>query len=125
MEQEIPEKKVYIAGAHSRARTLKAYLEYLYPETKVVSYLVDDMNDNAEITDGIPVELIREGLCVEYPVYIGTRSANHDKITMELLTVGFSEIIPVTVELDIYFRNKYVRKFYQEQGKPFVLIDDL
>lgn len=35
------EKAVYIAGAHSRARTLRAYLAYLCPEMEVEAYLVD------------------------------------------------------------------------------------
>ena len=36
-------RKIYIAGAHSRGRTLRAYLEYLYPEIEVAAFLVDDM----------------------------------------------------------------------------------
>ena len=36
-------RKVYIAGAHSRGRTLRAYLEYLYPDLEVEAFLVDDM----------------------------------------------------------------------------------
>lgn len=118
-------EKIYIAGAHSRAQTLRVYLQYLYPETEIVAYLVDDMSENASEVGGIPVCLIQEGLHSEYPVYIGTRSVNHPKLTQELRDVGFTEIIPVTVELDMQLRNAYLRKFYAERGEDFVVIDDL
>ena len=118
-------KKIYIAGAHSRAQTLKEYLTYLYPETEVISYLVDDMLGNPPSVGVIPVNLIKEGLHVEYPVYLGTRSVNHFALTVKLQEVGFTRIIPVTVELDIRLRNAYVSKLYQEKGKSFCLIDNL
>ena len=44
-------EKIYIAGAHSRARTLKAYLNYLYPEIEVKAFLVDDLSENPEKAD--------------------------------------------------------------------------
>lgn len=119
------EKIVYIAGAHSRARTLRAYLAYLCSEIKVEAYLVDDMSDNEIEVDGIPVQLIGEGLHTENTVYIGTRKVNHLKIEDELRKVGFTTIIPVTVELDRKLRNDYVRKLYQSQGRKFVMIGDL
>ena len=104
------EKAVYIAGAHSRARTLRAYLAYLCPEMEV---------------EGIPVWLIGEGLHIENTVFIGTRGVNHPKIEGELRAAGFTRIIPVTVELDRKLRNDYVRKLYQSQGREFVMIGDL
>ena len=118
-------EKIYIAGAHSRAQTLRTYLEYLYPEIEVESYLVDNMEENDCIIDGIPVQLIKKELYTEYPVYIGTRGENHQKLTAELMEVGMKRIIPVTVDLDIQLRNEYVRKFYQNQGRAFTVIDDL
>lgn len=119
------EKKIYIAGAHSRAQTLRVYLQYLYPDIQMEAYLVDDMAENDAVVGGVPVFLIQEGLHTEYPVYIGTKGVNHPKIIEELKSVGFSEIIPLTVDLDMRLRNEFIRKFYAEQGKKFVLIDDL
>lgn len=118
-------KKIYIAGAHSRAQTLRVYLEYLYPEVKVESYLVDSWKGNESIIDGVPVNLIQKGLNIEYPVYIATRRENHPKLIAELKDIGMKEIIPVTVELDIRLRNEYIRRIYQKQGRAFKLIDDL
>lgn len=118
-------KKIYIAGAHSRAQTLKAYLTYLDPEVELVSYLVDDMSENDSVVGGIPVNLIKNGLHTEYPVYIATRGVNHPKLTEKLREAGFLTIIPVTVGLDIQLRNEYVTRLYREQGRCFRLIDDL
>jgi len=117
---------VYIAGAHSRAQTLRAYLEYLYPEIKIVSYLVDDMSENRPFVDGIPVSLINNGgLQKSYLVYIATRGANHPKIIKELEEAGFVKIIPMTVELDRQLREEYVRRIHQEQGRNFLKIERL
>lgn len=117
---------VYIAGAHSRAQTLRAYLEYLYPKIRIRSYLVDDMSENQTVIDGIPVRLIKGGdLQKSCFVYIATRGVNHPKIRKELEEVGFSEIIPVTVEVDRQLREEYVRRNYQEQGRDFLKIERL
>lgn len=118
-------KKIYIAGAHSRGRTLRAYLEYLYHDLEVEAFLVDDMSENAERVDGLPVRLIGQGLNTEYPVYLGMRGVNHEKVSGELRDAGMKEIIPVTVELDRKLRNEYVRRYEQEKGRVFCVIDEL
>lgn len=118
-------KKVYIAGAHSRGRTLRVYLEYLDPNVEVEAFLVDDLSENTEIADGLPVLLIGRGLHTEYPVYLGMRGINHAKVTDELQKVGMKNIIPVTVELDTRLRNAYVRRYAEDQGRKFCVIDEL
>ncbi|MDE6713211.1 MAG: DUF4422 domain-containing protein [Lachnospiraceae bacterium] len=118
-------KKVYIAGAHSRGRTLRAYLEYLDPNLKVEAFLVDDMSENAETVDGLPVLLIGQNLHTEYPVYLGMRGVNHEKVSRELREAGSKEIIPVTVELDMRLRNEYVRRHAADEGRMFRVIDEL
>lgn len=118
-------KKVYIAGAHSRGRTLRTYLEYLYKDVKVETFLVDDMSENAETVDGLPVRLIGKGLDTACTVYLGMRGVNHEKVMKELRDVGFKDIIPVTVELDRQLRNEYVRRYAQDQGRSFCIIDEL
>lgn len=118
-------KKVYIAGAHSRGRTLRAYLEYLYPNLEVAAFLVDDMTENKEIVDELPVLLIGQGLHTEYPVYLGMRGVNQEKVAGELRDAGIKEIIPVTVELDMRLRNAYVRRYAENRGGTFCVIDEL
>lgn len=118
-------RKVYIAGAHSRGRTLRAYLEYLYPNLAVEAFLVDDMSENQEIVDKLPVLLIGQGLHTEYPVYLGMRGVNHEKVARELQDVGVEEIIPVTVDLDIRLRNEYVRRHAEDEGRAFLVVDEL
>lgn len=117
--------KIYIAGAHSRGRTLRAYLEYLYPALETEAFLVDDMSENEEMVDGLPVRLIGQDLHTEYPVYLGMRGVNHEKVTRELQDAGMEEIIPVTVELDRQLRNEYVRRYEQDRGRTFCIIDEL
>ena len=50
------EQVVYIAGASSRAKTAKGYIEYLSPNTKVKAFFVSaEMDDNPTDIEGIPV----------------------------------------------------------------------
>lgn len=125
-------KKIYIAGAHSRSRTLKAYLSYLYADTEVLAYLVSEelQDENPRYIDEIPVIPInsdRSEQCLNrsLPVFLGTRGINHPKLTEELSAAGFCDIIPVTADMDRRFRNAYMKKWYREHGREFVLIDDV
>lgn len=125
-------RKIYIAGAHSRSRTLKAYMNYLYSDVEVLAYLVSEelQGENPHFIDGIPVFPIvlsysEQAIDKDFPVYLGTRGANHSKLIKELSVAGFSEIIPVTADMDRKFRNAYMEKWYREHGRDFVLIDDL
>lgn len=117
-------EKVYIVGAHSRGRTLKAYLEYLQ-EAETEAFLVDELAGNPDAADGVPVRLIGAGLDTDRKVYIATRGDSHGKLTEELRAVGMKRIIPVTVELDSKLRNEYVRRRFREEGRDFRLVDEL
>lgn len=125
--RENNQKIIYIAGAHSRSRTLRVYLETLKADMKVSAFLVSpEMTDNLEIVDGIPVfSIAKDGLDTSCPVYLGTRGVNHAKLTRELAEVGFTDIRPVTVELDSELRNEYIKKRYVEAGREFVRLDML
>jgi hypothetical protein len=120
------EQKIYIFGAHSRAQTLAVYLRYLHPEITVEAYLYDNEEENPAEVDKSPVLRLGEcsGLHTGYPVYIGTRGIYFEKITEHLQQVGFCDIRPVTVEFDLEIRNQYLKKFYAQQGREFVKIDD-
>jgi hypothetical protein len=120
------EQKIYIFGAHSRGQTLAVYLRYLHPEITVEAYLYDNEEENPAVVNGSPVLRLGEtgGLHTEYPVYIGTRGVYFEKITEHLKQVGFCDIRPVTVAFDLDIRNQYLKKFFAEQGRAFVKIDD-
>ncbi len=47
------------------------------------------------------------------------------KLETELRQAGFTNIIPVTVQLDIELRNAYVKKRFESQGRKYELINDL
>lgn len=119
--------KIYIFGAHSRAQTLGVYLTKLNEDLEIAAYLVNNDEANDTEINGVPVLHIDNSVILNtsIPVYIGTRGVNHPKIIEELKSVGFKEWIPLTVDLDMSLRNEFIRKFYAEQGKKFVLIDDL
>ena len=139
---------VYIVGAHSRAQTLAVYLKYLYPDTSIEAYLVNNEEKNPEFIGGIPVIHFHGNskrysesmslapgcsetdtkyleLYTEYPVYIGTRGIYHEKLISELQECGFTKIYPVTVERDLRLRNAYLERYFTSIGREFVKIDQL
>ncbi len=113
--------KIYIFGAHSRAQTTGVYLTKLNAGLEIAAYLVDNDESNPSEIGGVPVLHIDGNavLDAELPVYIGTRGSYHDKIKGLLKSLGMKRIIPVTPELDMQFRNDYLRWYYGETGQEF------
>ena len=123
-------RNTYIFGAHSRARTLKEYLSVIYPELSIRAFLVDNDEENPDIVDGIPVVRIDgkerpEGYDFgpQDRVYIGTKGVAHPAVTEHLRQVGFEDIVPVTVELDMKLRNEYLAKYFEKMGRSFEKMD--
>lgn len=131
----------YIFGAHSRARTLAEYLRRLQPDMELAAYLYDNDEPNANQQDGVPVirmgasasepETRKKGtgttagggtafgLDTTCPVYLATRGVFHTHATEVLKLLGFTDIRPVTPELDASLRNAYVQEFFAERGLKF------
>lgn len=124
-------KRLYIFGAHSRAQTLAVYLKYLDTEITVEAFLYDNEEPNPAELGEVPVirleQVAVDGLTLhtDYPVFLGTRGVYHETLVRKLRTLGFREIYPVTVELDLKLRNAYLKKYFAEVGREFVKIDDL
>ena len=118
---------IYIAGAHSRAQTLGVYLRYLYPEIMIEAYLYDNEEKNPLQVEGTPVLRMdsHNVFHTDYPVYIGTRGVYHPHIRKHLEEIGFTTIIPVTMELDLKLRNEYLEKYFSSTGREFAKIDRL
>ncbi len=145
---------LYIFGAHSRARTLAAYIRFLEPDKTICGFLVDNDEENPEEVDGVKVIDLKStkekmlssaardfsdiykndadkdtnnllGLDTSLPVYIATRGIYHEQIRERLNKLGFKNIIKVTHTFDSEIRNKYLIKFFESQGKDFVKINDL
>lgn len=119
--------QVYIFGAQSRAKTLKGYLQFVYPQINIVSFLVDDMEGNEAEIDSIPVQLFNsvKDINCSFDILIATKGIYHDKIKKQLEEKNMKRIIPVTVEVDNFFRNAYVKKYYEQEHRSFSKITDL
>lgn len=39
--------------------------------------------------------------------------------------IGFQNIYPITIDLDNFFRNAYVSKYYKDHNKNFIRIEEL
>ena len=119
----------YIAGASSRSRTARIYLEYLNADMKISAFLVSpEMTDNESVVDDVPVLTIsaqNQVIDTSLSVYLGTRGVNHPKLEAELRAIGFTEIIPVDMQLDSYLRNAYLTKYYAENCRKFIRMDML
>lgn len=123
-------EELYIFGAQSRAQTLMGQLKALFPDLAIAGYLVDDEEDNVSDIEGVPVIHMKEK-CFwtdgqkEYPVLIATKGVYHERIAHSLETLGFCNVIPVSVEVDNCLRNAYVSKVCEETGRAFVKLETL
>ena len=116
--------KYYIFGAHSRGQTMGMYLKTLYAEWTFLGYLYDNDEDNSEEIDGDRVFSLPDSLGSvaeielesEATVYIATRGVYHEQIKSKLEKYGFKKIIPVTPELDMELRNRYLKDFFSENN---------
>lgn len=120
-------EKIYIFGAHSRAQTLAVYLQYLYQSLEVEAFLYDNDEPNTLNVGKVPVLNLNRDITLhtDYPVYIGTRGIYHGRIIERLKGIGFREIYPVTVGLDLKLRNTYLEKYYTSINKTFLKIEKL
>lgn len=112
---------VYIAGAGSRGVTMAKYLTYLDKDVEIKAYLYDNDEKNPMEIEGVPVLNISKKVYLnnEYPVYIATRGVNQEKLKNSLKLYGMKEIIPVDVQLDMEYRNAFIKKYYQSIGKRY------
>lgn len=119
-------QNIYIFGAKSRAKTLMGYLKYLFPNIFIQAFLIDNFEDNDRTIEGIPVIDIRqENIDVSLPVFLATKSIYHERIIQHLHEKGITEIIPITPDRDNFFRNAFVKRYYEEQNLPYVKIEEL
>lgn len=124
--------KIYIFGAASRAKTIKGYMNMLFPGLEIMGYLVDDEEKNDARIAGAPViHLDRaskeeiENLWTKAPVVIATKGIFHQRIENLLASLGFESVIPVSVDVDNCLRNAYVRKAFAKEGREFVKLESL
>lgn len=125
--KENKKEHIYIFGAHSRGRTLAVYLQYLYPKLHIEAYLYDNEEKNPEIVEGIPVLFLDNevNLNSDYPVYLGIRGVNHAAVIEKLQGFGMKTIIPVTPELDMELRNRYLSRYFSETGREFCKLEQM
>ena len=134
--ENINRKSIYIFGAHSRARTLAVYLTELYPDISIEAFLTNNTEENPTEINGVPVLNLSTGITMngvtdasdiihtDIPVFIGTRGVFHAQISEHLRALGFTDIYPVTVELDLHLRNDFLKCYFAKQGRDFAKIDD-
>lgn len=120
-------QNIYIVGAHSRARTLGIYLTKIYADMKIKAFLYDNEELNPEKIDEVPVIYFNRDteLQTDCPVYLGTRGVYHSALTEKLQQMGMKEIIPVTPQLDLELRNRFLTLYYAEMGRSYDKFDSI
>lgn len=114
-------QNIYIVGAHSRARTLGVYLTKIDPDIKIKAYLYDNDESNPDNIEGVPVVCLDEKVSLETTcsVYLGTRGIYHPALTEKLQRMGMKKIIPVTPQLDLELRNRFLAIYCAEMGRRY------
>lgn len=117
---------IYIFGAHSRARTFSIYWRELEPAIRIRAFLVDNEEENPAFVDGIPVIKLSDHTALDGGgrVYLAVRGIYHKRI-IEILGTKYhmTDIRPVSVELDMEMRNRFLERYYRKKGLCFNKID--
>lgn len=130
-------REYYIFGAHSRGWTLYEYLKLVKPQDKILGFLYDNDEDNPKEIEGVLVKCIPDSggsnadpnatnifdLNVAAVIYIATRGVFHYKIEMHLRSLGFTDIILVTPELDADLRNRFMKNEFAKRDKHFIKLE--
>lgn len=118
---------IYIVGAQSRAKAVSGYIKELYSNVTVVAYFADDSMENEDAINGVPVYLIDDlqEVNIFFPVLIATKGIYHEQIKRSLIRKGFCSIVPITPDIDTWFRNAYVKKVFLKNNKRFMRVDEL
>ena len=124
---EIAVKPYYIFGAHSRAQTTATYIRKLHPDWGLLGFLFDDDERNPDCILGHPVLDLRADceLDTSARVYLGIRGVGFAHATEALQAAGFTDIVPVDVELDRNLRMQYMKLAFAEQEREFALLENL
>lgn len=103
------------------------YLTKIEPDTKIRAYLYDNDEFNTDSIEGVPVIRFDKNtvLETECPVYLGTRGVYHPVLTEKLKQMGMKEIIPVTPQLDMELRNRFLTLYYAEIGRSYDKFDSI
>ncbi len=131
-------RKYYIFGAHSRGQSLWIYLRTLHPEWEMLGFIYDNDEENKESIDNISVINLKRApgsgeansekpaACLDTTatVYIATRGIYHDEISQNIKNYGFTEIIPVDVELDNLLRNEFIPRYFKEHGRMYKRLEN-
>lgn len=124
--------KIYIFGAGSRAATLAGYYSKINPGTVVEGFLVNEKTGCGSVSNNeIFIKKVLESeifdichksfeLDTKLPVFIATKAVYHEKLKIDLYNLGFNVIIPVTSGLDNIFRNEYIKRKFDEDGREFI-----
>lgn len=110
---DIQEKQcVALYGAQMVAVSVYFAMKKLYPNVRVVSFIVSDRKENPEFIDGVPVVLLDEFKRKDIPILIATPENHHVEIASELEKRGFS----CYERIDSEKRTQLLEKYYWVTG---------
>lgn len=116
MELEKISGKILIYGAKSIALGVSRAVRTLFPEKKLMGFMVSNREGNPEILDELPVMELRDCKDTEkddMTILIGTPETAHEEIIRQLREHGFFHYICVGWELE----EKLMEQYYTQTGQ--------
>lgn len=111
---DIQEKqRIALYGAQEAAVSVYFAMKKLYPDIRIVSFIVSGREGNPESIDGVPVVLVDEFERKDIPILITTPENHHEEIASGLEKRGFS----CYERVDSKERIQILGKYYRAAGK--------
>ena len=108
---------IAIYGAQMVAVSMYYAIKTLYPDCKIVSFIVSGKEGNPTSIDGIPVVTLREWEKKDVPIYIAVPENLHKEIVNSLEEKGLQDYVCIDSETEA----EWMRKFYEKTGQVQIL----
>lgn len=112
--------EVVIYGAKMVAMSVYCAIKELYPECRVVSFLVSEKGDNLDSIDGIPVIEIVDFSRIDLKVLVAVQDCYHEEVVKVLEEKGVCNYIKINAEAEAKLMEDYYKKI-----KGFRFLHDL
>ena len=114
---EMKTKEIAIYGARMVAMSVYHAIKELYPDYRVVSFLVNSRRQNPDGIDGIPVIELKDFARTDLAVWIAAQDNYHGEIVEALGKKGIFEYVKIDAQAEAQLMERY---YTEVMGFPFL-----
>lgn len=103
-------KEIAVYGARMVAMSVYHAIKELYPECRIIAFLVTDKENNQDFIDGIPVMALKDFEKKDIKILIAAQDNYHSEIAAALEEKGLFDYVRIDGETEAKLMEQYYRK---------------